>query len=416
MSKQSEASGACLSTSKGFRDGTHRLVSPQETLARVTPLLPAMGITRLADVTGLDGIGVPVAMAYRPNARSLAVSPGKGLDLVAAKVSALMEAIEGWHAERIVAPLLLASINEMRFERRLADLAGLPRVSTAELDPHARLLWIEGDDLLAAGSYWVPFEVVDSNYTHPLPPRSGCFLASSNGLASGNHLTEAISHAICELVERDAATLWTARNEAQRDRTRVALETVDDPLCHSVIERFAAAGIAVGCWDITSDVGLPAFRCVITDADAASLRTPVPGVGAGCHPSRGVALLRALTEAAQTRLTLISGARDDMGVARHAAVNDRRRHEQLLAALARSVPRRSFAAVETHETGSIEEDLAWELQRVRAIGVAQVIAIDLTKPAIGVPVVRVVIPGLEGIHEAPGYMTGARCRRQAEAA
>jgi ribosomal protein S12 methylthiotransferase accessory factor len=409
------ASGASSITSKGFKGGTHRLVSPEETLARVTPLMPAMGITRLADVTGLDCIGIPVVMAHRPNARSLAVSPGKGLDLVAAKVSAVMEAIEGWHAERIIAPLLLASINEMRFERPLADLGGLPRVFRSALDPDARLLWIAGSDLLAAGSCWVPFEVVDCNYTHPLPPRSGCFLASSNGLASGNHLAEAMSHAICELVERDAAALWTTRNEAQRDRTRIALETVDDPSCRALIQRFAAAGIAVGCWEITSDVGLPAFRCVITDADVASLRTPVPGVGAGCHPSRAVALLRALTEAAQTRLTLISGARDDMGVARLAAVNDRGRHEQLLAALERSVPRRSFTAVETQETESIEEDLAWELHRVRAIGVTQVIAIELTKPAIGIPVVRVVIPGLEGIHDAPGYVTGPRCRRQAEA-
>jgi YcaO-like protein with predicted kinase domain len=401
-------------TTKGFKDGTHRIVPPAETLARVTPLLPMMGITRLADVTGLDCLGVPVAMACRPNARSLAVSPGKGLDLVAAKVSAAMEAIEGWHAERIMVPLLLASINEMRFEKPLVDLAALPRVSNADLDPWARMLWIEGRNLLATSSCWMPFEVVDSNYTHPLPPRSGQFLASSNGLASGNHLLEAISHAICEVVERDAATVWTSQSEEERDQTRIVPGTIDDPNCRSVLERFASAGMAVGCWDITSDVQLPAFRCVITDADAASLRTPVPGVGAGCHPSREVALLRALTEAAQTRLTLISGARDDMGLARHAAVNDRTRHERLLGALAKS-PSRSFAAVASRETRSIEEDLNWELDRLRAIGISQVIAVDLTKPVIGIPVARVVIPGLEGLHEAPGYVAGQRCRRKREA-
>src|SRR5882724_3967893 len=85
---------------KRHQHGTHRTVSPAETLARVTPLLPAMGITRVANVTGLDRIGVPVAMVYRPNARSIAVSPGKGLTLDAARCSGVMESIEGWHAER----------------------------------------------------------------------------------------------------------------------------------------------------------------------------------------------------------------------------------------------------------------------------------------------------------------------------
>ena len=47
----------------------HRTVSPEETLARMTPLMPVLGITRIADVTGLDHIGVPVVMVTRPNAR-----------------------------------------------------------------------------------------------------------------------------------------------------------------------------------------------------------------------------------------------------------------------------------------------------------------------------------------------------------
>ena len=95
--------------------------APEETLAHASTLARALGITRIANVTGLDCIGVPVAMAYRPNARSLAVSPGKGLDLVAAKTSAIMEAIEGWHAERILSPLVLASVNEVRLDRTLID-------------------------------------------------------------------------------------------------------------------------------------------------------------------------------------------------------------------------------------------------------------------------------------------------------
>ena len=79
-----------------------------------------LGISRLADVTGLDRIGIPVVMACRPNARSLAVSQGKGLDRDAARASALMEAIELYHAERIASPLKLSSWNELRFSHSLA--------------------------------------------------------------------------------------------------------------------------------------------------------------------------------------------------------------------------------------------------------------------------------------------------------
>ena len=60
-------SAACVP--KVLRAGTHRTVSPTETLARMRPHLPAMGITRVANVTGLDHIGIQVFQACRPNAR-----------------------------------------------------------------------------------------------------------------------------------------------------------------------------------------------------------------------------------------------------------------------------------------------------------------------------------------------------------
>src|SRR5580700_11508074 len=86
---------------KRFRRGTHRTTAPEETLARVRPYAARMGITRLGNITGLDRIGIPVAIAVRPNSRSASVSQGKGLDLPQAMASALMEACEGFHAEAI---------------------------------------------------------------------------------------------------------------------------------------------------------------------------------------------------------------------------------------------------------------------------------------------------------------------------
>jgi YcaO-like protein with predicted kinase domain len=400
-----------------------RAGSPAETFKRIAPLMPLFGITRIADVTGLDRIGVSVAMAYRPNARSISVSPGKGSDIVAAKTSALMEAIEGWHAERIMAPLVLASLNELRFERRVIDVAALPRREGGELHDDLRMLWIEGNDLVDGGSVWIPFEVVHTNYTYPMPAASGALLASSNGLASGNNHLQALNHALCEIIERDAVTLWFALDgEARRD-TLVDLGSIDHPACRSLLARFEQADVAVAVWDITSDVGLPAFRCAILDAKPSRLRPHFPGIGAGCHPDRDIALLRALTEAAQTRLTLICGARDDLGVAQYADAVDRGAYDRLLAAMGGPGPRRSHrqvptfldnaAAAAADDTTTLEQrHLTWTLTRLRAIGINEVTAIDLTKPRLGIPVVRAVVPGLEGISDAPGYCGGARYRNK----
>src|SRR4051812_8700232 len=85
---------------KAHLAGCHRMVAPEQTLSRITPLAQSMGITRVATITGLDVIGIPVVAVTCPNSRSIAVAQGKGLSLAAAKVSGLMEAIENFHAER----------------------------------------------------------------------------------------------------------------------------------------------------------------------------------------------------------------------------------------------------------------------------------------------------------------------------
>src|SRR5215213_5920588 len=97
---------------KEFRRGTHRAFSPAQTLARVRPLMARMGITRLGNITGLDRIDIPVAVAVRPNSRSVSVSQGKGLDREQAMASALMEACEGYHAEQI-GPVRIACYREL---------------------------------------------------------------------------------------------------------------------------------------------------------------------------------------------------------------------------------------------------------------------------------------------------------------
>ena len=397
---------------KDYRGGTHRSMAPEATLARVLPHATAMGITRLANVTGLDRIGLPVVMACRPNARSLAVSQGKGIDLAAAKASALMEAIEAYHAEQIDLPLRLGAYTDLHTRLRLVDITRLPRRVSVGAPEHLPVLWVEGFDLLQAGPTWVPFEMVSVDFTRPSPVAVPCFPASSNGLASGNHLLEAVSHAICEAVERDATRLWELQSRSEGEAARLDLDSVSDPRCARILEMFARAGVAVAVWDVTSDVGIACFTCVIADANSDPMHPMYGAGGAGCHPDRAIALLRALTEAAQSRLTAISGARDDIDRAHYARSLSPEVLEHYNAVLATPGGRRPFAAVPDWPADTFDADVSLELERLRAVGIEQVVVVDLTRPEFRISVVRVVIPGLEARQVGSAYAAGERVKRR----
>jgi ribosomal protein S12 methylthiotransferase accessory factor len=306
-----------------------------------------------------------------------------------------MESAEGYHAERITLPLKLASYEELRYTHNVVDVSRLPQLQSGIFHANLPLLWIEGHDLLQDVRVWLPYEMVHLNHTLPLPPGTGCFVASSNGLASGNHLLEAISQGICEVVERDATTLWNLGNETTQQRTQIDLDSVDDQDCREVLGKYERAGVCVAVWEITSDIRIPAFSCLLTECTVNPLR-PLPSArGFGCHPARSIALLRALTEAAQSRLTYISGSRDDLG--RNAYENalnfDTLRSDRARMEIQGSM--RHFSVVPTFEGATFDDDIAWELERLQSGGIESVIVVDLTKPELGLPVVRVVIPGLE---------------------
>jgi YcaO-like protein with predicted kinase domain len=396
---------------KGWRLGSHRAVPPAETVARLRPLLPLMGITRLADVTGLDRIGVPVFQAIRPLSRSVSVSQGKGLDPDAARASALMEAVETWHAERIDRPLRLVRERDLAQATRVIDTGRLPRVAGTEYDPGRLILWLQGQELGSGEPVWVPHEPVHTDYTLPQPAGSGFFLASTNGLASGNVRAEAVVHAVCELIERDAVGLWFRSEPAARAATAVNPDSVDDPACREVLDRCAEAGCAIVIWNVTSDVGVPAFQCLLLDE-----RDPQGhgGLGSGCHPAREVALLRALTEAVQVRMTYVSGARDDLSAAEYTDGARVQRLRQATRLAAGSRGGIDFQSLRGCAEASFEADLAVIEARLAAAGVGPVVIVDLDRPEIGVAVVRALVPGLEGPDDHPSYTPGARARRVGE--
>lgn len=395
---------------KLHRGGTHRIVAPSSTLERVRPRLRDMGITRIANVTGLDYIGIPVVMVTRPNSRALSVSQGKGIDLDHAKASGVMEAIETYHGERIDLPLKLASQAEMLRSHAIADTSALPRLPNSRFQDSLRLLWIEGYELMSRKPVWLPYECVHVNYTLPLPEGTGCFSSTSNGLASGNHLLEAISSGICEVVERDADALWEIMPEDDAASLRIDLATIEDPQARDILAKYEAAQIAVELWDTTSDVGIPSFRCHIYEGGGNPHEPQGVFFGAGCHPARRIALLRALTEAAQSRLTYISGARDDIERRDYRRPGDERPADRFREMTNGHAPQRSPHQAPNQESELLNEDLAWELDRLADTGIRQVIAVDLTIADFGVPVVKIVIPGLEGVPDDPSYSPGARVR------
>lgn len=394
-----------------YRVGTHRIRDPEDTLARVRRHMPAMGITRIADVTGLDTIGIPVVMVCRPNARSVSVSQGKGSTLAAASTSGLMESIEGYHAEHITLPLRMASAVDMQQSGYRVLTEGLPTVQGSPFHSHFPIAWIEASDLSSTQSAWLPYEMVHTNYTLPRPFGSGCFPASSNGLASGNCLAEASIHAICEVIERDAITLWHQLGGAALDRTSIDPVTIDDPLCLETLTKLEQAGQDTFIWDITPDSKIPSYFVVIKDRES---HTRHIGVGSGTHLSRDVALLRALHEAVQVRTTYIVGARDDLTPDEYTSegIEDKQRF------FTRLIEQSSFAAdysgTEDKHSLSVESDLDSLLQQLQAIGISQVLQVDLSKPEYGIAVVRVVIPGLEPPHDDEGYVPGTRARRLRE--
>jgi YcaO-like protein with predicted kinase domain len=398
---------------KSYYSGTHRSVEPAATLDRVRPLFSRFGITRIANLTGLDRIGVPVVMACRPNARSSAVFHGKGLNLDAAKASGAMEAIETWHAENAQLPLRFGSFDELSLRYRLCDIGGLPKSPSAGFRKDEPLLWAEGQNLAGGVPILVPFELVHAHSTLSGPPSSNSFATGTNGLASGNHILEAVSHALCELIERDATSLWRGSPIARQDARRVDLDTIDDPACRSLVERLKNAQFDTGIFDVTTNMGVPAFQCLLVDRaeDLGHI-----GTGAGCHPSREVALSRALTEAAQVRMTYIIGSREDILPADYARETLALRTLAASEMLRRSTPARSFRSVETHRFKDFGHEVDWLVARFAAIGLSEVIMVDLTQPEFGLPVVRVIVPGLEGSDHHPGYTKGARALSMAQAA
>jgi YcaO-like protein with predicted kinase domain len=287
-----------------------RIYPAAETLRRVWPYLSDHGITRLARQTDLDRVGISCWAAFRPNSRNLAGAQGKGLSDAAACISATMEALEGAVAEAPIGKRSVATADTLDEQGQgwLSPERWLPHGTS--FDTSRSITWIEGHDLHTHNSRWLPLDIVDMDGEHS--DMAG-ICKNTNGLASGNSVDEATFHALCELVERDATTLWTFISEPAAHATAIDPVAFGDAVIDGLVAQIAASGMTIRLFDQTSDLGIPVIMAVLGPADRRGFVGELEvTAGYGAHPVASRAAIRAITEAAQSRVTSIAASRDDI--------------------------------------------------------------------------------------------------------
>ena len=193
----------------------------------------------------------------------------------------------------------------------------------------------------------VPAQLALSKYSAKPPAIYAFPYSHTNGLASGNVLEEAICHALCEVIERDAVSIadlcassipysilekiTNSLKKVQKGEYPVIQipedKFVDDSSIFPdvdiseiaeefepikfLVKRFTDAGISLLIKDITQkDIGIPTF--VASSIEWITSNYGYFAKGYGTHPDARIALIRAITELSQTRAANIQGARDDL--------------------------------------------------------------------------------------------------------
>lgn len=358
--------------------GTHRAQPPAATLEMASRAAAKVGVTRVADITRLDTIGIPTFQAIRPLSRTLAVSQGKGVTPELAKLSAVLESVETWHVEQPMTPVVTAAPRDLGGQLSY-DVPALPPCVPSVLHDGLPLDWVVARSLVDGAETLVPVDVVRLTLEQKVGWNPPAFFASTNGLASGNTLVEGVLHALYEVIERDAMTAAVAGGDMG---VRVDPRTLGSPVVDELCAMIERAGVTLEVRFVPSPTDLPCFLSWVACDDY-----PAAMYGFGCHLRAEIALSRAVTEAAQTRLAYIAGARDDLQDEIDDAGGKRRREPSGPAAdIGELMP----APV---DHASLLEDLEYVVKRATAAFCYPPLVVDLTREEIGVPVVKVVAPG-----------------------
>lgn len=385
--------------------GTHRVIAPKKTIEINEDKLKTAGITRIADITDLDRIGLPVYTAIRPTAEDGAISvyAGKGISRDHAKASAMMEGFERYSAEKQDGDKsVIATVNEISEKGNHIEPKSLNLNQSLEKKDlsNVKYEWTLAHDLISDEDYYVPSNAV----FHPYKCDSAeiLFKSNTNGLASGNVLEEAILHGIFEVIERDA---WSIFELTHKNYSQINSNTIESDVVNETIDKFESQGIKIKLMDFTADIKIPTIAASADDTitkDAGLLT-----LGMGTHLDPEVAVLRALTEVAQSRATQINGAREDTvraDFAREAGYERMKRINKFY--FRQEETQINLSNIENKATTSINEDIEIVKEELIRNDIKHVLYTDLTRPEIDVSVVRIIIPEMElyAIDQSrPGY-------------
>lgn len=376
---------------KYARETGIRAVPPEETLARVLPLLGTAGLGEPEDITSKDEIGIPVFSVDRMET-AMGVPKyynGKGVTREQAEASAVMESIERYSAE----PREDDEVVFGTYEQACDVMATIPPADMIlpiwALDhlQGAEIAWTEGWDILRGERVWVPACAV----FYPYIPDTDLqlFKYHTNGLASGNNMEEAVLHATFELVERDAWSIAEYRNLPVPD-------VIADPdsLPGKLIAKFAEHGVEVHLKDLTCDTGIPTIGAA---ADDVATKDPeMLTIGVGTHLDPEIAAVRAITEVAQSRATHRDGKKINAQLQRATVQMGYERVKELNRLwFGEGRGSVNLSDIPDGSTDDVLDDIEVVLGRLVDAGFDRVVAVDLTRPELDVPVVRMVIPGME---------------------
>lgn len=375
--------------------GTHRVIAPKKTIEINEDKLKIAGITRIADITDLDRIGLPIYTAIRPTAEDGAVSVygGKGISKDHAKASAMMEGFERYSAEKQESDkTVIATLDEISKKGDYIDPKSLNLSKELEKEDISdlNLEWSISHDIISDKDYFIPSNAIYHPYITDMPTKS-LFKSNTNGLASGNVLEEAILHGIFEVIERDA---WSIFELTHKNYSQIDLDSIESDIVNDTIEKFESEGIKIKLMDFTADINVPTIAASADDTvtkDAGLLT-----LGMGTHLDPEVATLRALTEVAQSRATQINGAREDTvraDFAREAGYERMKRINKYY--FKEEENKINLSDIENKSTTSITEDIEIVKDELISNDIDKILYTDLTRPELNISVVRVVIPEME---------------------
>ena len=293
-----------------------------------------------------------------------------------------MEAVESASAEAFDGEIHLATFDALPRDLRaprLDDYAAHRNVTGPATEP---LAWTPIARLGDGASFWAPWRLVSLDLTRCAPT---WIERTSNGVAAAFAREDAILSGLCEVLERDAVSAWLDTPAHVRAERTVELD--EAPTLGGLRDRARTCGIYLAIYALPSRVGWPVLVSELYEPTAGSSQRGLC-YGSACRPTAAAALDAAVAEAAQSRLTAISAARDDILPER--AGQRRSPFAPPLPPGRRGLRWSDIVAADPLEAATIET----AVERLHAAGLRQVGVVDLPCPTPEAKAVKVVVPGL----------------------